>query len=276
MHSFSAHALFTATLLLSVASVFGANADPIALATVKQQFINAKIVPDVIPSFSPAGILDVSFNGSSTGFNDGDAIAKENVQTQPTVNVVGISNATAKYTLLQIDGNYVGSTNPQGLNLHWLQNNVVISSSGATSNTSAATIPYAGPAPASGSGPHRYTILLFQQPSNFTAPASPAPNSGVHEIDLATYVAAAGLTGPVGGIYYTVEVGTATVTVGSTTAVNAATLSIATSTTAASGTGTTHTTSASATHTSGAAVKVGPAALGGSLMGLFGMVALLA
>lgn len=69
MPSFTAHALFTATLLSSVASVFGASAslsrslseardsnsdierecapgaDPLALATVKQQFINAKIVP---------------------------------------------------------------------------------------------------------------------------------------------------------------------------------------------------------------------------------------
>lgn len=98
---------------------------------------------------------------------------------------------------------------------------------------------------------------------------------------LATYVAQGGLTGPLAGIYYTVEVGTATVTVESTTAVNPSTLSIATSTTAASGTGKstgtgTSTNTASATQSSGAAVKVGPAALGGSIMGLFGMVALLA
>jgi len=277
MHSFSAHALFTATLLASVASVFGANADPLELATVKQQFVNAKIVPDVIPTFAPIGILDVSFivNGSTVGLTDGEAIPKANVQTEPTVNFVGISSSTTKYTLLQIDGNYVGSTNPQGLNLHWLQNDVAIDLSGGTSNTSAATIPYAGPAPAAGSGPHRYTILLYQQPSDFTAPSSPAPNSGVHEINLATYVTAAGLTGPLAGIYYTVEVGTATVTVESTTAVNPSTLSVASSTTPATGTGTA-TSSASATHTSGAAVKVGPAALSGSLMGLFGIVALLA
>lgn len=91
---------------------------------------------------------------------------------------------------------------------------------------------------------------------------------------LATYVAAAGLSGPLAGIYYTVEVGTRNVTVESTSAVNPSTLSV-TSTIPSSGAGTS-TGTASATQTTGAAVKVGPATLGGSLMGFLGMVALLA
>lgn len=280
MHSFTAHTLFAAFVSSVVlGGVRAADADPMALALVKQQFVNAKIVPDVVPAFSPTGILDVSFNGSSSGFSDGEALAKADVQTQPTVTVTGLSgNTTSKYTILQIDGNYVGSSNPDGLNLHWLANNIVLSSSGTTSNTSAATIPYAGPAPASGSGPHRYTILLYGQPDSFTAPSSPAANSGVHEIDLATYVKAAGLLGPYAGIYYTVEVGTATVSVASTSPVNTATLTMSTT---SSGTGTatqtgTSTGSAAPSSTSGAAVKVGPAALSGGLVGLMGMVAFLA
>lgn len=43
-----------------------------------------------------------------------------------------------------------------------------------------AVIPWAGPGPASGSGPHRYTFLVFAQPSNFVAPATPKANSGVN------------------------------------------------------------------------------------------------
>lgn len=102
------------------------------------------------------------------------------------------------------------------------------------------------------------------------------PSLGKFIYSLATYVQAAGFTTPVAGIYYTVEVGTATVTVESTTAVNTATLSIST-TTQTSGTHTGSSTgSASPTHSSGAAVKLGHGAIGGSLMGLFGVVALLA
>jgi len=271
MRSFTVRVLFT-SLLVSTSGFFpalGAGADPLALALVKQQFINAKIVPDVIPSFSPVGTLQVVFSGNTTGITDGAPLAKASVQTQPTVTVAGVNNNTAKYTILMVDGDYVGApNNSQGINLHWLENNVVISSAGTTSNTTAATIPYAGPAPASGTGPHRYTILLYQQPTNFTAPKTPAPDSGVNRVELATYVSAARLSGPLAGLYYTIEVGNATVTVGSTTAVNTATLSV--SITQATGTTTT-----SPTH-KGAAYKVGPASIGGSLAGLFGVVALLA
>jgi len=270
MRSFTAPALFASLLISSGGfyTAFGADADPLALALVKQQFINAKIVPDVIPAFNPVGTLNVVFGGNSTGINDGDALNKSSVQTQPVVTYAGVNNNTAKFTLLMIDGNYVGSTNPQGLNLHWLENNVVISTTGATPNTTAATIPYAGPAPASGSGPHRYTILLYQQPLNFTAPSTPVPNSGVHLFELAPYVSAANLTGPLAGLYFTIEVGTATVSVESTTAVNTATLSVTTTKAPSTSTST-------STHT-GAATKVGPISIGGCLAGIFGVVAFLA
>lgn len=285
MHSFSAHALF-AVALVGAASVYAADVDPLAVATVKQQFINAKIVPDVVPSFSPVGILGANFNGTSGSINVGEVIAQAGVQTKPVVSVTGNFNSTPSYTVLMIDGNYVGSSNPNGLNLHWLENNVQIGTDGTTSNTTAATIPYAGPAPPSGSGPHRYTILLYAQPASFKAPSSPAPNSGVHLINLATYVSAAGLTGPLAGIYYTVEVGTATVSVESTSAVNPSTLSVSstasstgtgtgTTTGKPTGTGTTTSSASTSTTSSGAAVKLGPAAVGGSLMGLFGVVALM-
>lgn len=272
MRSFSTNALF-ASALLGAASVYATTADPLAVAVVKQQFINAKIVPDVVPSLNPIGTFTVDYpvNGSTSAITVGEPLNVTWVATKPVVTVAGAFNSTPSYTMLMIDGNYVGSSNPSGLNLHWLENNVQIGTDGTTANTTAATIPYAGPNPGAGTGPHRYTILLYQQPSNFTAPASPVANSGVHMIDLATYVQAAGLTGPLAGLYYTVEVGVSTVTVASTTAVNPSTIVVSTT---LSSTGTATGTSSASTHTSstGAAVKIGPAA---SLMGLFGAVALL-
>jgi len=256
-----------------IGSAFAESADPVALATVKQQFINAKIVPDVIPSFNPIALLHPTFaSGLATV---GEPESQTNVSTKPEIHIAGTVSSTAKFTLLMIDGNYVGSTNPQGLNLHYLQNNVVIGSDGMANNaTSAATIPYAGPAPPSGTGPHRYTILLFQQPANFTAPSTPAANSGVHFFNLTTYTTAAGFSTPLAGSYFTVEVGTATVQVGATTAVNPSTISVASSTSSGTGSPTGAGASPSATH-SAAAGKLSAAAAGGSFMGLMGMVALL-
>jgi len=222
------HSLFVAaaaTILCPQA--FAASADPIAVATVKQQFINAKIVPDAIPSFNPVGLLQLNYSASVGLTTVGEAISKENVTAQPVVTGVGQFNGTStKYTVLIVDANYVGSTNPNGLNLHWLQNNAALAADGTLSGTTTATIAYAGPGPAAGSGPHRYTVLLYAQPSNFTAPSTPKAGSGVALFNLAQYVAAAGFGAPLAGTYFTVEVGTATVTVESTTPVNPSTISI--------------------------------------------------
>ncbi|KAF9520103.1 hypothetical protein BS47DRAFT_1357811 [Hydnum rufescens UP504] len=125
------------------------------------------------------------------------------------------------YTVLMLDANYAGSLDPNAdlsrywVNLHWPQNDATLASDGTTTNSTAAVIPYAGPAPPSGIGPHRYTVLLYAQPANFTA---------LRRMLLA-------------GSYFTVEVGTATVNVSPTTAVNYATF-LAISTASRSGSGT--------------------------------------
>ncbi|KAF9520108.1 hypothetical protein BS47DRAFT_1387722 [Hydnum rufescens UP504] len=80
----------------------------------------------------------------------------------------------------------------------------------------------------SGTGPHHYTVVLYAQLVNFTAPSAPAPNPGVHLSkgdDLTSYISSAGLGMPPTGSYFTVEVGTATVNVSPTTAVDSATFS---------------------------------------------------
>lgn len=40
-------------------------------------------------------------------------------------------------------------------------------------------VAYRGPAPPSGSGPHRYITLVYPQPENFKVPQIPAVGSGV-------------------------------------------------------------------------------------------------
>jgi hypothetical protein len=68
-------------------------------------------------------------------------------------------------------------------------------------------------------------------PRGFTAPSTPAANSGVQLFDLAAYVSAAKLGNPIAGNYFTVENGTPTVSVSvTTTSINNATLPAATAT----------------------------------------------
>ncbi|KAF8305394.1 PEBP-like protein [Clavulina sp. PMI_390] len=222
--------------MLSVASVVAALATvavaaPTAtyiqeLAVVRQQFINSYVVPDVIPAFNPMSLITASFN-KTTPISNGENFPVASTQPQPSVKFDTIFSLPwgPKYTLLMIDGNYVGSSNPNGLNLHWLQNDVVIKPGGDWYNTTTGIIDYYGPAPASGTGPHRYTILLFQQPSNFIAPATPSRSGPrVPSISLSDYIAAANLKGPYAGIYFTTEIGTTTVTPSATQPVNTAAL----------------------------------------------------
>jgi len=155
-----------------------------------------------------------------------------------------------------IDGNYPGSANPNGYTLHWLGNNYKILENDDHAlklGNASAVIPYAAPAPAEGTGPHRYTFLVYAEPSGFTAPSTPAANSGVQLFDLAAYVAAAKLGDPSAGNYFTIENGTPTVSVSATTPINNATLPAATATTG-SGSGTSA--GASSTPTTGAGYMV--------------------
>jgi len=231
-----------AVALVAAFAVLPVLADPasgLAIATVKAEFTNALLVPSVVPTFEPVALLNVTF--SSVGLiSTGQAIQMAQVATKPTITVVGTDsdfasggpfNNNTKYTIMMIDGDVPGATNPNGVNTHYLQNDMsygTLSSDVLTfTNTTPAVINYAGPGPASGSGPHRYTILIFAQPTAFKAPATPAAGSSVTMINFPTYLSSAGLTSPLAGNYFTVEVGAATVTFSSTTAVNPATLAVA-------------------------------------------------
>jgi len=276
MHSFT-NALFLALATSSFPSILALSADPIAVKIVQQQFINAKIVPDEVPVFNPIGTLQLDFKASVGVTTVGEAIAQANTTQQPSVTAAGTFNGTsAKYTVLMVDTNYPGSSNPNGLYLHWLQNDATLASDGTITNSTAAVIPYAGPAPPSGSGPHRYTVLLYAQLANFTAPSTPAPNSGVHLINLASYISSAGLGTPLAGSYFTVEVGTATVSVSPTTAVDSATFS-ASSTAARSGSSTVSGTGAGTSATQKSSADLGKGVtIGSVLLSAFGLAAVLA
>jgi len=226
---------------------FGQPVTNLQVATVVQQFENAFIVPDVLSSFSPSGIVTLNYNASVGVLTVGQDVAQKDVAAQPIITISGTSSADSasggpfnpsttgtKFTFMLMDGNYPGSSNPNGYNLHFLQNDFTFGAINDDTITLATTeearVPYAGPGPAAGSGSHRYMGLVFVQPENFTPPTTPAQSPGVQLFSYSDYVSAAGLTGPIAGTYFTVTNGQVTVSEEATTSVNPSTLAAATET----------------------------------------------
>jgi len=233
-------AVLAATVVNGLA-IYPPSTDPasaLSIETVQQQFVNALLTPSVVPTFVPVALLRLIFPGVGAVMATGQAIPVSIASSMPGMTVYGtdadfgsggpFSNNTL-YTIIMIDADVPGANNTKGVNTHYLQNDIAwgsMTSDLLTLNLNASTpvIAYHAPAPASGSGPHRYTILLYSQSATFKAPATPARGSPVTMIDFNTYIKDAGLTQPLAGNYFTVELGNATVPFSATSSVDTATL----------------------------------------------------
>ncbi|KAJ6513846.1 phosphatidylethanolamine-binding protein [Mycena vitilis] len=233
--------------VLSLALLSAANAATVVdIEAIEAHFNQALLVPSLIPTFTPGAVLSLSFSGSAA--TPGQALDQKgespHVASKPVVTVSAFNaSLTGNFTILMADADVVGTAyGTDGVNRHWLENSVTVSS-GTVSDTTATTITaYAGPGPASGSGPHRYVVLLYAQPSQFAPPANlSAPVDGVHKFDLNGYVKDSGLGDIVAANYFTVEVGTDSTSLPATSAVVTSTLA-----SGASGSGSSATGSASA------------------------------
>ncbi|KEP55015.1 putative phosphatidylethanolamine binding protein [Rhizoctonia solani 123E] len=229
-----------ALVMLSAASIVSAHAaSPLAIAVALENFKNAKIVPDVFNTFNPSGLMTLNFTTGVGRPDIGQAVARTNVSDAPVLMIRGSAEAeaqaggpfnvtTARYTVLCVDGNTAGSSNPRGYNLHYLENNLAYGENHdhtvTLNSTGSPVVAYAAPNPPAGSGPHRYIWLTYAQPEGFSAPSTPAPGSGVALFNLTQYTSAANLGNPIVGTYFTVQEGAANASVASTTAVDSTTL----------------------------------------------------
>jgi phosphatidylethanolamine-binding protein (PEBP) family uncharacterized protein len=238
---FSLRTLVPLALLSFVAAQSDAS---VGIKAIEAHFNQAQLVGSdrakgfLLDSFKPSAVLSVSFPGGEP-ITPGQKFTKEQVAGWPTVTATPANSSVkweGNYTLIMVDADVVGyDIKEKGTTRHWLLNGVTIGSDNTISNATAnAVTPYAGPWPAAGSGPHRYTILLYEQPAEFVSPADLV--GGITVIQLDDYVANSKLGPLVGGIYMQVEEGTASFSVASTQAVVSSTLTSAQSTgSAASG-----------------------------------------
>ncbi|KAI0060840.1 PEBP-like protein [Artomyces pyxidatus] len=226
----AAFALFTASFV-SAQSTSSDNS--LGISAIKAHFTQSGLVPSLLPSFNPSGLLGVTFTGVGA-ISPGQSLTETQVAPTPLISVTPANSSESlqgTYTLVMADADIVGTDESVGQTRHWLVNNVTVSGTGTSApynvstEGSIAVTEYAGPAPKAGSGPHRYVILLLPQPSTFSPPANlTQPNIGVSVFHLTDYISASNLGPPVAGMYFTVEEGTATVSVSATSAVVTSTL----------------------------------------------------
>lgn len=100
--------------------------------------------------------------------------------------------------------------------LHWLATNLTHSANSSVLTVPAgAPVPYLQPSPPVGDSPHSYTFLLFEEPANFSIPASYGDLAANRvNFNVSKFVADTGLGAPLAGNWITVQnlTGSATTT----------------------------------------------------------------
>jgi hypothetical protein len=229
------HALYKvlsfATLSVAVAQ------STLQIEAIEAHFHQSLIVPQLLSSFNPSALLSVNFTGVGET-TPGQLLTGAQAASTPKIGVTP-ANASVQlngtYTITMVDASYVGADLSPGVNRHWLINGVVITDGKISNGSAKAITAYAGPAPPAGSGPHRYTIILYEQPSTFSAPAGFKDPIGVTLFNLTSYVKDSGLGPLIAATYFRVEEGTATSSIPATSAVVTSTLPTAQSKTTGSG-----------------------------------------
>ncbi|KIM48955.1 hypothetical protein M413DRAFT_21253 [Hebeloma cylindrosporum] len=216
------------TFLVSLALLpFAFAQESLDVKAIEAHFTQSHLVPDLFASFNPSALLSLDYAGVGV-VQPGQLLTKEQVGPTPTVTVTPANSSVSLdgiYTLAMVDADVVGSKLPGGQTRHWLVNGVTISGSTVANSSATAITGYAGPWPASGSGPHRYVVAIYAQPSTFAAPAAYSqPNLPVGTFDFNAYVQESGLGPLVAATYINVEEGTTTLAIPSTSAVVTSTL----------------------------------------------------
>ncbi|KAF4615214.1 hypothetical protein D9613_002808 [Agrocybe pediades] len=188
--------------------------DPsLEIKAIEAHFTQSALVPDLFASFDPSALLSLNY---------------PEVGPTPTVTVTPANSSVSlngTYTLAMVDADIVGAKLAEGQTRHWLVNGVAINGSTVTNSSATAITTYAGPWPAAGSGPHRYVVALYAQPSTFSPPAAfSQSNIGVSAFNFNDYVKSSGLGPLVAATYITVKEGTTAVSIFSTSAVVTSTL----------------------------------------------------
>ena len=224
----------TTALGLSFLSLF-ANAQPIdhtalGIHVTEAHFKNASLVPDLLPSFNPSALMVVTFPGVGP-ISPGQNLSMQQTTTAPDVTIIPANSSvptSGNFTLMMVDAFPFGTNESNRQILHWLSTSATLQKVpspcpelNVSTDGGLVVTNYISPQPPVGSGPHRYTILLFPQPPSFSPPANlSSPNVGIDlYFHLTDYISSSNLGQPIAGMFFEVQQGPANVTTPLTSAV---------------------------------------------------------
>ncbi|TRM70371.1 phosphatidylethanolamine-binding protein [Schizophyllum amplum] len=184
---------------------------------VRAAFYAAKIVPDILPSFEPTRMLKVNFTNPELDYptviiEPGVLLTHNQTKYMPQFSISNFTESDAEqtYVIIQIDPDAPTPQDPWASQIrHYMGTNytadVEVESDLLLKNISVPIGDWVRPNPPAGSDPHRYIVLLYPQPENFTA-ESVAPfynsSSSILNFNLTEFTEATGLGMPVAGTYF--------------------------------------------------------------------------
>ncbi|KAI0339202.1 PEBP-like protein [Trametopsis cervina] len=150
-----------------------------------------KLIPDVIPeTFNPSMLFSIIYPGGKEVILGNELLISETAE-EPEISFAPMSmpaeqadsqGEEVSYTLVMFDPDVPTRADPQFKTFrHWVitglkspADSSITTASSAALKTRPAVTPYRPPGPRPASGVHRYTFLLFQEPSTqtFTLPES--------------------------------------------------------------------------------------------------------
>ncbi|KAG2149186.1 phosphatidylethanolamine-binding protein [Suillus clintonianus] len=226
----SAGRMIFSFLFLVTFHVHTAQSDNTALGIeiIRAHFQGAGLVPSLLANFTPSALLTATYGGVGI-VTPGQLLSKSQTQTAPNLTITPANITTllnGKYTVVMVDAWAPGYNDPRGQICHWVVNGVTIQDHSVSTRGSVEVEQYRGPTPPSGSGAHRYVILLYAQQFPTVPPPQgfPIQSNDPGFCRLADYVKVSNIGPLIAGTYFTVEEGTATFTPSPTSPVVTSTL----------------------------------------------------
>jgi len=200
------HVRALALTIAASAPIVLAQSDP--LAAVSAAFSSAKIVPDVVPTFAPQGVLGVHFVTSSGATEDvtpGAVLTKADTARPPTytfqTNDTTLAQSTFVVAMIDPDSPYpLNATSAQVR--YFLGGGFKLNpTTGALTNSTPAVTDYIDINPPTTSLPHRFVFLLYKDSAGFDAQKAVNTSAARSMFNLAAFAQSAGLGDPVAGTF---------------------------------------------------------------------------
>ncbi|TFK93685.1 PEBP-like protein [Polyporus arcularius HHB13444] len=204
-----------AALLPALAFAAAAALAQNSTSDVTQAFIHANLVPDVLPSFNPGGLLSVVYTNNATGgtidVTPGKNLTVQDVLLRPQVSLTSDNSTLANETfvLVLVDPDAPTPQNTSAAQIRHilaggLRPNGSLADGTLLVKSTPAVSDYLNPNPPAGSDPHRYTVLLYVQPENFDIEVSRFVNAStpIFGFNVSVFAQELGLGSPVAGNFF--------------------------------------------------------------------------